>query len=396
MSLKDRIIERADAFFAEVKEIREYIHKHPELSYKEYQTMTYVAEKLDEFGISYTSGVAETGIVGLIKGDHHSGDEDCIALRADLDALPIDEENSADYCSVNSGVMHACGHDVHTAILLGAAKIIHEFRNELEQPVKLVFQPGEEQNPGGASLMIKAGVLDNPKVKEMYGLHVFPEMEVGKLGFRKGLYMASSDEIHVEIHGKGGHGAQPHKTVDTILVGAEIVTSLQKIVSRKCDPTVPCVLSFGHFEAIGATNIIPGVVKLKGTFRTMDEKWRSEALELIKFQIESIAKTHGASADVFISHGYPFLNNHDGLTEKIQNKAISILGDENVEELPLRMTSEDFAFYSQKVPTSFYRLGVRNEEKGIVHGVHTPKFDIDSHALKIGMQMMSAICFDID
>lgn len=396
MSLKDKIKKSADAIFLDVIEIREHIHKNPELSFEEYNTMAFVAQKLEEFGISHTPGIAKTGVVALIKADHHTGEEDCIALRADLDALPIKEENDAEYCSKNEGVMHACGHDVHTSVLLGAAKIIQEFRNHLKQPVKLVFQPGEEKNPGGASLMIKAGVLEKPKVKEMYGLHVFPEMQVGKLGFRKGLYMASSDEIHVKIHGKGGHGAQPHKTVDTILVGAEIVTSLQKIVSRKCDPTIPCVLTFGHFEALGATNIIPGLVKLKGTFRTMDEVWRAKALELIKFQIETIAQTHGAKADVFISHGYPFLKNDVILTDKVQMKAKYMIGAENVEELALRMTSEDFAFYSQSVPCTFYRLGVRNEEKGIVHGVHTPQFDIDNHALKVGMQMMSAICFDID
>ncbi|SFT68613.1 amidohydrolase [Lishizhenia tianjinensis] len=395
MSLKDKIQARASEFFAEVKAIREHLHQHPELSYQEHETMAFVSEQLTKFGIAHTKGVADTGVVGLIKADHHTGEEACIALRADLDALPIFEKNEVSYCSKNEGVMHACGHDVHTSILLGAAKIIQSLRNELKQPIKLVFQPGEEQNPGGASLMIKAGVLDNPKVERMYGLHVFPEMEVGKLGFRGGLYMASSDEIHVTISGQGGHGAQPHKTVDSILVGAEIVTSLQKIVSRSCDPTMPCVLTFGHFEAMGATNIIPAEVKIKGTFRTMDETWRAKALEMIKFQIENIAQTHGATADVFISHGYPFLKNDEGLTEELKVKARKLLGDANVEDLPLRMTSEDFAFYSQEVPTSFYRLGVRNEEKGIIHGVHTSKFDIDPHALEVGMQMMAAICFDI-
>ena len=394
MSLKAQILAKADELFEEVKSIREHIHQHPELSYQEFNTMAYVAEQLENMGIAYVSGVADTGVVGLIKADHHTGEENCIALRADLDALPILEKNEVSYCSKNEGVMHACGHDVHTAVLLGAAKIIQGFRNELKQPVKLVFQPGEEQNPGGASLMIKAGVLQNPKVERMYGLHVFPEMEAGKLGFRGGLYMASSDEIHVTITGQGGHGAQPHKTVDSILVGAEIVTSLQKIVSRSCDPTMPCVLTFGHFEALGATNIIPAEVKLKGTFRTMDETWRAKALELIKFQIENIAKTHGAEADVFISHGYPFLKNDESLTAKVKEQAIGLLGEENVEDLPLRMTSEDFAFYSQEVPTSFYRLGVRNEERGIVHGVHTAKFDIDPHALKVGMAMMATIALD--
>ncbi|MGB0933701.1 MAG: M20 metallopeptidase family protein [Lishizhenia sp.] len=383
----------SNALFQEVNEIRKHLHRNPELSYEEHETMKFVASKLSDYGITYTSEVAKTGIVALIHGKQHTNSDSCIGLRADLDALPILEENTTDYISKNKGVMHACGHDVHTAILLGTAKILHNLRNQLPQPVKLIFQPGEEKNPGGASLMIKAGVLENPKVQEMYALHVFPDLPAGEVGFKEGLYMASCDEIYIDIEGIGGHAATPHKTVDSILIGAEIVTSLQQIVSRKCDPTIPCVLSFGHFEALGATNVIPSHAHLKGTFRTMNESWRAEALEQIVHQAEKIALAHGGKATVTISKGYPFLENDTTLTQTIRKKAVDLLGSENVHELPLRLTSEDFSFYSQTIPTCFFRLGVRNEEKGIVHGVHHPRFDIDEKALITGMQMMSLAVF---
>jgi amidohydrolase len=289
--------------------------------------------------------------------------------------------------------MHACGHDVHTAILLGAAEIIHELRNELPAPVKLIFQPGEEKNPGGATLMLKDGVLENPAVSEMIALHVFPDMEVGKVGFKDGIYMASCDEIHLTINGKGGHGATPNQCIDPIMIGANIVTQLQQIVSRKCDPKIPCVLSFGHFEAMGATNIIPSKAHLKGTFRTMNEAWREEGLELIEKQIKLIAESSGASVDLEISKGYPYLENDPEVTGKLRSKSIAFLGNDLVEELPIRLTSEDFAYYSHEVPVCFFRLGVRNEEKGITFGVHHPRFNIDNDALKIGIQLMSLAVF---
>jgi amidohydrolase len=289
--------------------------------------------------------------------------------------------------------MHACGHDVHTSILLGATEILNELRNELPHPVKLIFQPGEEKNPGGATYMIRDGVLRNPPVKEMYALHVFPDMQTGNVGFREGVYMASCDEIYVTIHGKGGHGATPHNTIDPIMIGATIITSIQQIVSRKCDPTIPCVLSFGYFEGLGATNVIPSKVELKGTFRTMNEAWRKEAWELIKSQIELIAQSQGGTAEIEISEGYPYLENNPEITSNLKNKAIEILGHEHVEDLPIRMTSEDFAFYSQEIPVCFFRLGVRNEAKGITYGVHHPKFDIDPESLKTGMKIISLAAF---
>jgi amidohydrolase len=384
---------KSEEIFEKVKEYREYIHENPELSYAEFKTMEYVSSILTNLGIQHQKGIGKTGVVALIKNEQHSENTSCIALRADLDALPILEENTVSYSSKTPGIMHACGHDVHTAILLGTAEVLHTFREYLPQPVKLIFQPGEEKNPGGATLMIADGVLENPTVTEMVALHVFPDMEVGKVGFKEGIYMASCDEIHLTIHGKGGHGATPHQCIDPIMIGANLLVQLQQIVSRKCDPKIPCVLSFGHFEALGATNIIPSKAILKGTFRTMNEAWRKEGLELIEKQIKLIVESQGGSAELEISKGYPYLENDAFVTNKTKNKAIKLLGTENVEDLPIRLTSEDFAFYSHKIPVCFFRLGVRNEAKGITFGVHHPKFNIDEHALKVGVEIMSFIPF---
>lgn len=387
------IREKSDAIFSKVVGYREHMHMYPELSYQEFETMKYVSLILNKLNIQHTTGIGDTGIVAIIKADHHTDEMPCVGLRADLDALPILEENEIVCKSKNEGVMHACGHDVHSAILLGAAEIINDLRNELPTPVKLIFQPGEEKNPGGATLMIRDGVLKNPAVSEIIALHVFPDMEVGHVGFKEGIYMASCDEIHLTINGKGGHGATPNQCIDPIIIGANIVTQLQQIVSRACDPKIPCVLSFGHFEALGATNIIPSRAHLKGTFRTMNEEWRAQGLKLIEKQIKLIAESGGATVDLEISKGYPYLENDPKTTSKLREKATSFLGADNVEELPIRLTSEDFAYYSHEVPVCFFRLGVRNEAKGIVYGVHHSKFNIDNEALRIGMQLMSLAPF---
>lgn len=384
-----RIKELSSQIFDKVCGYRTHLHQYPELSFQEFETAKYVSDVLTTLGVEHQRNVAETGVVAIIRGKNHSDNQACVALRADLDALPILEENQVDYASKNPGVMHACGHDVHTSILLGVAEILQTLKDELPHPVKLIFQPGEEKNPGGASLMIDAGVLEKPEVVEMYALHVFPEMESGKVGFKEGIYMASCDEIYMTIHGVGGHGAMPHQCIDPILIGSNIVTSLQQIVSRKCDPKIPCVLTFGYFEGIGDTNIIPSKVNLKGTFRTMDEHWRAQAWKLIEEQASLIAKSMGGTIDVEISKGYPFLANDAAVTSKLRNKAKHLLGESNVEELPIRLTAEDFAFYSQKVPVCFFRLGVGNVSKGITYGVHNPKFDIDINALLTGIQVMS-------
>jgi amidohydrolase len=381
----------SDKIYPKIKSYREHLHQYPELSYQEFETMAFVSAKLDELKIPYKKGIAGTGVVALIRADHHTPEQACLGLRADMDALPIREENEVDYRSKNEGIMHACGHDVHTSILLGVAEILQTFRNELLQPVKLIFQPGEEKNPGGASLMIQDGVLENPRVSKMAALHVFPEMATGKVGFKEGLYMASCDEIYITINGKGGHGALPHHCIDPIMIGANLLVQLQQIVSRKCDPKTPCVLSFGHFEALGATNVIPSKAILKGTFRTMNEAWRNEALALIELQTKMIVEAHGGTVDIDISQGYPFLENDPEFTKEVESKAIHLLGKEMIEELPIRLTAEDFSFYSQLVPVCFFRLGVADSAKTINYGVHHPKFDIDPKALVTGMQVLSAI-----
>jgi len=382
----DRIKEEVAKIKEEIWAIRTHIHQNPELSFEEFETCKFISDRLTSWGIEHKAGIAGTGIVGVIKG---AKEGKVIALRADIDALPILEDNNGAHCSKVDGVMHACGHDFHAASLLGAIRIIHTFKDQLNGSVKFLFQPGEEKLPGGASLMIKEGVLKSPDVDLMFGQHVFPELEAGKVGYRPGMYMASCDEIYVEITGKGGHGAMPHQTVDTVLVACQVVTALQNIVSRKCDPTVPCVLSFGKIIADGATNVIPNKVRLEGTFRTLNEVWRKEAHVLIKAQIEALCEAFGATADVDIAIGYPFLENNEALTVQAKQTAIEYLGADNVIDLPIRMTGEDFAFYSHAVPSCFYRVGVRNEAKGIVHGVHHPKFDIEPAAIEIGVGLMA-------
>jgi len=388
--IKTLIQSKSNEIHNEVIAIREHLHQHPELSFQEYETSKYVQSVLTSWGIEFEV-LCETGIVGTISPA--SKTTKCIALRADLDALPITEENDVSYCSKNNGIMHACGHDVHTSMLLGALKIINEFKEDLKQTVKFIFQPGEELLPGGASLLLKENVLENPKVDEIFALHVFPDLEAGKVGLRGGMYMASCDEIYMTITGKGGHGAMPHKVIDPILTSAHILTSLQQIISRNCSPTVPSVLSFGKIEGLGATNVIPNEVKLEGTFRTMNEEWRAEAHHLIKKQATFIANGFGATIDVNICKGYPYLENDIELTEKTKNKLEHYFDSENVVHLPIRMTGEDFSFYAQKVPATFIRVGVRNEEENIIYPVHNSKFDIDNLALKVGIETLLSIVY---
>jgi amidohydrolase len=337
-------------------------------------------------GIPYQSGIAGTGITAIIQG-HKPGK--VVALRADMDALPISEENNVAYRSVNAGVMHACGHDVHMSCLLGAARILHETRNMWQGTVKLIFQPSEETLPGGASLMIEAGVLEDPAPACIFALHVAPQLESGKAGIRNGMYMASADEVYLTVKGKGGHAAMPHLLADPVLIASHIVIALQQVVSRNNTPWIPSVLSFGKFEAAGRTNIIPSEVKLEGTFRTFNEEWRKQAHENITRVAEGIARSMGGSCSVNILKGYPFLENDENVSNRLRNYASELLGKEKVAELDLSMTAEDFAWYSQKVPACFFRLGTRNEAKGITSGIHTPTFDIDEDALETGMALMA-------
>lgn len=387
---KETIQNRLKAIHKTVIDIRQHLHQHPELSFEEYKTSAYIQTQLKKWGIDFRV-MAKTGIVGTISPTKIT--DKCIALRADIDALPITEENKTFYASLSEGIMHACGHDVHTAMLLGAIQFINDHKEELDCTVKFIFQPGEEKLPGGASILIEEGVLNHPKVDEIYALHVFPELEVGKVGLKEGMYMASCDEIRMTIIGKGGHGAMPHQNIDPILISAHLITSLQQIISRNCNPATPSVLSFGRIEGLGATNIIPNEVKLEGTFRTMDEEWRAEAHHLIKKQATFLAKSMGADILVRIDKGYPFLANDIKQTLHTKQILANYFGSANVIDIPIRLTGEDFAFYAQKVPATFIRIGTRNEAKGIIYPVHHSKFDIDDAALLVGMETFINIVF---
>ena len=387
MNMLHKIKAAAAGISQELIAIRRHLHSNPELSFQEYNTVAYVKMQLEGMGITQIKSLAQTGLEVLIEG--RNPNKKVVALRADMDALPIVEANDVPYKSQNVGVMHACGHDAHTTCLLGVAKILQGERESFEGTVKLIFQPGEEKLPGGASLMIAEGVLENPAVNAILGQHVMPLIPVGKVGFRSGLYMASTDELYVTIKGKGGHGAMPHLCIDPVVVMAQMITALQTLVSRQANPIIPSVLSFGKVIANGATNVIPNEVYLEGTFRTLDEKWRSKAHELMLRTAHSVAEGFGATVDFEIRKGYPFLHNNPALTARSKAAALNYMGEENIVDLDIWMAAEDFAYYSQEADACFYRLGTRNESKGIVSGVHTPTFDIDEEALEIGAGLMA-------
>ena len=387
--LKQQIEQHCRIYHSEVVAMRRYIHANPELGFQENNTANFICKKLDEYGIPYKRNIAKTGIVGLIEGKRK---DKVIALRADMDALPIIETNEVAYKSKNEGVMHACGHDAHTSILLGAAKILNEIKDQLDGIVKLIFQPSEEAFPGGAKMMIEEGVLKNPEVKNVIGEHVLPTLEAGKVGFRSGIYMASTDEIYLTIKGKGGHAATPDLNVDSVIIAAQILVALQQVVSRNAQAWIPSVLSFGRVIADGHTNIIPDEVKIEGTFRTFDEKWRKEAHEKIKQIAQNTAKAMGGECDVRIAHGYPFLINDNLLTEKLKRYAAEYLGIKKVVDLDIRMTAEDFAYFTQALPSCFYRLGTKTKGKEVTN-LHTSSFDIDENALYNGMGLMAYMTF---
>src|ERR1700739_426892 len=379
-ALSTSIKAKAEQYAPDFISIRHHLHAHPELSFREFETSAFIQNKLKEFGIPFEIK-ATTGVIGLIKGKNPG--KRIIALRADMDALPITEENNVDYKSQYPGIMHACGHDVHTTCLLGAAKILNELKDEWEGTVKLIFQPGEEKNPGGASILIKEGVLKDPAPTSIYALHVHPGLETGKLSFRSGMVMASADELYFTIKGKGGHAAAPQATADTILIAANLIVSLQQIVSRNKHPFNPSVLSITSVQGGYTTNVIPSEVKLMGTFRAMNEEWRFKAHELIAKQTKELVHAMGGEVDVHIDVGYPFVLNDKTLTESARSKAERFMGKENVEETELRMGAEDFGYYTHQVPGCFFRLGAGNKAKNISSGVHTPTFNIDENAIEI-------------
>ena len=387
-TLEQKIKKLANEYAAEFVAIRRHLHANPELSYVEFETSRFVQEKLTGFGIPFEVK-ATTGIIGLLKGKNP--EKRVVALRADMDALPIMEENDVPYKSCMPGIMHACGHDVHTACLLGAAKILSELKDEWEGTIKLIFQPGEEKNPGGASLLIKEGVLENPAPQSIFGMHVHSSLPTGKLSFRGGMVMASADEIYIIIKAKGGHAAAPQFTADTIYIASSLVVNLQQIISRNNSPFNPSVLSITAIQGGNTTNVIPSEVKLMGTFRAMNEDWRFKAHDLIKKMATSLVESMGAAIDIKIDVGYPFVFNNEALSTAAHKKAAGYLGTENVEETELRMGAEDFAFYSHQIPACFFRLGTGNIAKGITIGGHTPTFNIDEDAIEVGMGIMALL-----
>jgi hippurate hydrolase len=386
--LQQKIKELANKYAPEFIEVRHHLHAHPELSYQEFETSKFVQTRLAGYNIPFEVK-ATTGVVGIIEGKNPQSR--VVALRADMDALPILEENEVPYKSTKPGVMHACGHDVHTTCLLGAAKILSQTKDEWEGTVKLVFQPGEEKNPGGASLLIKEGVLENPKPQGIFALHVNPQLEVGKLSFREGKVMASADEIYISIKSKGGHAAAPHLTADTILIASHLIIALQQVISRNRDPFSPSVLSITSFQGGHTTNVIPSEVKLMGTFRAMDEAWRFKAHDIIRKVATELVHSMGAEIDLHIDVGYPTVYNHEQLNAMAKGVAQQYMGTACVEETEKRMGAEDFGYYSQQIPGCFFRLGTANKQKGITSGVHTPKFNIDEEAIEIGIGIMATL-----
>lgn len=387
MSLQQRLQDAAAAAVPATVATRRHLHQFPELSFEEFETQKFLASRLKEIGIPFRE-IAGTGLLAEISGG--GGSRPTIALRADIDALPILEKNEVEYASANSGVMHACGHDVHASSLMGAAEILQGIRHQLAGKVRLLFQPGEEKLPGGATLMIKDGALADPVPAAIFGQHVHPPLEAGKVGFRPGIYMASTDELFLKVKGRGGHGAMPHTAVDPIVITAHIITAVQQLISRNTDPTLPAVITFGHIASDGgATNVIPNSVTLQGTMRTLNETWRKELQEKLRTLVVDMASAMGGQAELRINHGYPFLKNDEHLTRWAFAEAQAFLGEENVVELPIRMTGEDFAFYTHHLPACFYRLGIRNEARGITSSVHTDTFDVDEKCLETGPGLMA-------
>ncbi len=389
MEIRQKIQSLAEENFDWVIERRQHLHSHPELSFQEEATAQFVQGELSNLGIPFQAGVGGHGVIGLIQGEKPSqGPEPVIALRADMDALPIQEENEVSYRSQHPGIMHACGHDVHTSSLLGTARILQSIKAHFSGSIKLIFQPAEERLPGGASLVIKDGALQNPAVQAIYGQHVQPYFDCGKIGVRSGMYMASADEIYLTVRGKGGHAAHPATFVDPVMITAQMLTAMQQVVSRS-DPRIPTILSFGRVIAEGATNIIPEKVEVHGTLRTMNEPWRKQAQQKIKDIAHHTAKMLGGEVDIDLKVGYPVLYNDEKLTQMARNHIADYVGEENIIDMDLWMAAEDFAWYTHEVPGCFYRLGTRNEARGITHGLHTSRFDIDETAMRHSTGLMA-------
>lgn len=376
-----------DAIFPKVVAIRRHIHQHPELSFQEYETSAYIQEQLTALDIPFKL-VANTGVVALLEGEKSPSDT-IVVLRADIDALPIHEQNDVFYKSKNEGVMHACGHDFHTANLLGVASVLKGYKAEFSGKIVLLFQPAEEKIPGGAIQILESGILESfgGKIKAILGMHVSPRVPLGKIGLRPGRFMASSDEFYMTIKGRGGHAAEPHRAIDPIMIAAQLLTTLQQVVSRKANPDIPSVLTFGRFIGEGAANVIPEEVKLAGTFRTMDEAWRKEALETVAEISRTLPVALGATVDVEVRHGYPALNNNPVLTQQVKNIIQANMGNDVVHDLEIWMAAEDFAYYSYQYPALFMLVGTNNNDNATQHGLHNPQFNLDEKAFKVGISV---------
>ncbi len=376
------------AVFPKIVSIRRHIHQHPELSFQEYETSAYIQQQLRELGIPFEV-VAQTGVVAVLTGQKSASD-DIVVLRADIDALPIDEQNDVDYKSKNSGVMHACGHDFHTANLLGTASLLNDYKAEFSGKIVLLFQPAEEKIPGGAIQVLESGILESfgGTIKAVLGLHVSPRVSVGKVGLRSGRFMASSDEFYFTIKGRGGHAAEPHRAVDPIMIGAQLLTTLQQVVSRKANPDVPSVLTFGRFIGDGAANVIPEEVKLAGTFRTMDEVWRKEALEMVAEIAATLPVSLGAKVEVEVRHGYPALYNDPALTQKVKTIIAETMGNSVPQDLEIWMAAEDFAYYSYRYPSLFMLIGTNNDDSTTQYGLHNPQFNLDEKAFETSIAVL--------
>jgi amidohydrolase len=379
--LIDTIKQLAHGQREEVIECRRHLHRHPELSQQEYKTMEFVAAKLREFGLNPKTGIGRTGCMAMIRGGIEP-DSYCVALRADYDALPLEEATGLPFASENPGVMHACGHDMHTSSLLGAAKILSALKDQLHGSVMLIFEPSEEMYPGGARMMMDDGLFDEVTPDEIYSFHCLPEMECGRIGMRKGKYMASTDELYWTVKGVGGHGATPHLSVDPILIASHIVVALQQVVSRNASPMMPTTLSFGKFIGSGRTNIIPDEVKMEGIIRTFDEKWRLEAHDKIRKISCGIAESMGGSCDLFIDYGYPYVVNDDQCTQQVYDNGCAYLGADKVDWLDMRMTAEDFAFFAQKIPACYFRVGVHVPDTPFCN-LHRPNLIVDERSIEL-------------
>lgn len=390
MDLSNTIKKIASEIFDDIVAKRRHLHKYPELSFKEYETSLYIKKSLDELKIPWRS-IVETGVIATIAGKNSSKSQKVVALRADMDALPIEEKTNFNFKSVNKGVMHACGHDMHVSSLLGVAKILKRLEETFSGSVLLIFQPGEENLPGGASKIIEEGILSDSGVNIVIGQHIVPNIESGKISFHKGNFMASMDEVRIKVIGKGGHGAEPQNVKDPVVAASNIIVTLQQIISRFSNPGTPSILSFGNIEAKGTTNIIPDSVYMEGTFRTMDESWRKIAHEKIKNIATSVAKGLDCDCSVEVKEGYPSLYNDISLTEKLQGFSAEILGEENTIKSEIWMASEDFAYYSQSFSSCFYLLGGSYKDKTEENFLHTSTLDLNEEALMTGMSVMSYI-----